>query len=177
MYKRQGDYLVTETTTTYRYKTAEEKAAEKKAVEDSIDSAAMNEYQMDLQLYRPYGDRTVSGFSWAIYPFSYGARWTIDLGFHWTRLRDDKGPVGASPDPAGVALDGRRRHNSVGMPLRLGWMPWNRLAFEAEYVWNWFYDVGDDPQSPEQENKQSVVRGSVTINPIDRLFALSLIHI
>lgn len=168
---QSGDYLVTETTTNYRYKTAEEKAREKQAVEDSIDAAAMNNYHMDLVIFRPQGDRTVSGFTWALYPFSYGARWTIDLGFSWTRLRDDKGPTGAGPDPAGVPLDGRRRHNSFGMPLRLGYMPWNRFGVEVEYVWNWFYDVGDDPMSPEQENKQSIVRGTVTISPIDRVFA------
>jgi hypothetical protein len=149
----------------YRVKSADELAAEDASRQQSINAAADNEYQMDVQIYWPQeGHTTASGFSWEITPWVWGSadRFLFELGFLWTRMRDDVCPSMADP-----AVLERCLYSNFGMPLRFT-VPMTRFAtVDLQWDLNWLA-LADDEHGLSHA---SPLRLQVTLNPIDRLFA------
>lgn len=149
----------------YRVKSADELAAEEASRQQSINAAADNEYQMDVQIYWPQeGHTTATGFSWEITPWVWGSpdSFLFELGFLWTRLRDDVCPSVADP-----AVLERCLYSNFGMPLRFT-VPMTRFAtLDLQWDLNWLA-LADDEHGLSHA---SPVRLQVTLNPFERLFA------
>jgi hypothetical protein len=149
----------------YRVKSADELAAEEASRQQSINAAADNEYQMDVQIYWPQeGYTTATGFSWAITPWVWGSpdSFLFELGFLWTRMRDDVCPTVADP-----ALRERCLYSNFGMPLRFT-VPMSRFAtVDLQWDLNWLA-LADDEHGLSHA---SPVRLQVTLNPFERIFA------
>jgi hypothetical protein len=149
----------------YRVKSADELAAENAARERSVDAAAENEYQMDVQIYWPQdGYTTASGFSWSITPWVWGdpGSFLFELGFLWTRLHDD-----VCPTVADATMLERCTYSNFGMPLKLT-MPITPY-FVADLQWdlNWLALASEE----RGLSHASPVRASLTLNPFERVFA------
>jgi hypothetical protein len=149
----------------YRVKSPEELAAEDASRQQSINAAADNEYQMDVQIYWPQeGHTTATGFSWEITPWVWGNAdsFLFELGFLWTRVRDDVCPSVADP-----AVLERCLYSNFGMPLRFT-VPMSRfLTFDLQWDLNWLA-LADDEHGLSHA---SPVRLQVTLNPFERVFA------
>jgi hypothetical protein len=149
----------------YRVKSSEELAAEDAARARSVDAAADNEYQMDVQIYWPQeGYTTASGFSWAITPWTWGSpdSFVVELGFLWARISDD-----VCPSMADAAVMESCRYSNFGMPLRVSFPVTRFMLVDVQWDLNWLALAEDE----HGISHSSPVRASLTLNPIDRLFA------
>jgi len=157
----------------YRQKSSEELAAEAAARGAAIDATAKAEYQMDVQIYMPNEDleTTVEGFSWSLWPLSFGNKYRFELGFLWTRMKD----AGAELEDGSVPIDEvtlmpnpRRLYQNLGSPLRLigrvGVFGW----WDIQWDLNWLALADDKPFI----SHESPLRFNFTLNPIyGRVFA------
>lgn len=125
----------------------------------------------EVDVFFRHADRTASGVAATLYPTSIASDFvSIDLGFHLVRLSDTNGPVDA-PAMGPVARDGRRDFRSLGTTLRAGFMaPRNLAELELEAVINLAYwGDDDDPRTPVQERRGSLLRAALSVNPVERV--------
>jgi hypothetical protein len=149
----------------YRVKSSDEIAAEDAQRQESVNAAANNEYQMDVQIYWPQeGYTTASGFSWSIVPWTWGDPdvFSVELGFLWTRLHDD---VCFSEGEEMVSE--RCTYSNFGMPLRVS-VPLSRfMLVDVQWDLNWLA-LADDEHGTSHA---SPVRASLTVSPLEQVFA------
>ncbi len=157
------------TTTTTRTRSAAE-VARARAAADAATAVRDVPGHAEIQVHVPHGERRASGVAVTLYPLSLAGRVTIDVGIHVVRLRDDAGPIVAS-DPGAIARDGTRDFRSIGPSVRAGVLVLrNLIQLEGEAMINaWYWGDDDDPMTATQERRGTVLRGSLALNPLDRV--------
>lgn len=141
-----GDYIVTETTTTY-YSEAE-KAQMRENTSKAIDGVFSTKYSdMELQLYSrdKFGMGDSSGYKINFYIGS-GDKVAFESGFGF-------GVVDSIVDNAGTPT--KLTYKYLGMPFRISGV-WGKARLGLSYEWNWLkYGVSD-----EQRNVQMDANGN-----------------
>ena len=148
-------------------------AADRAAAGAAISATAKNEYHSDLQIYVPESKAKATGFSYALYPWSYGKKSSFDFGFGWTSISDYEGtksecPAGMTTCASPTVTTGQHRSYSFfGMPFRLI-IPVSKLAFaDFEVDWNW---LGLGKNSNPNLSHASMFRAGLTLNPHPQVF-------
>jgi hypothetical protein len=148
---QSGDYIVTETT--YTYKTEEEKRQQREAAAQATADIMSFPFTMELIYFPDEDDGKLHGFQWSWYLYDFPKRSPVrlELGLHWDSLG------GRITDEAGNTMSAS--YKSAGKPVRAVFRPVNWIQADVEWRWNWLST--DD--LPAGANRNEMVRAALEV--------------
>ncbi len=145
----EGDYEVTETTTTYY--SDEGLQAKRKAAADATASILTLPFTMELIYFPQRDDGNLHGFQWTLYLVDLPKRspFRFETGLHWDQL--------------GGEVNGMEITNkNFGMPFKLLYRPMGWVQLDAQFRWS-FLGSFSGGEIPIDQNRNQMARGSIEV--------------